>query len=398
MERWEAKIIAVILSFLLPFVSMLIPYKVAPWMTGKGERGEQVMSCLVCFGGGIFLGTFLLHLGPEVRYILDQTLKHINYPIADLIIGCGFFFVLFLEKIVTSINSCLSRRKEQKKAKLQQMCLVFRAEQTAAGEACANCRKGKPCLGMVKADGPEPEEFDSEFGGSQIALKAAEETDSTRQQEQGELQSRCSVPATEEEKKGQRNEEEEAGRSAAAAVYHHSIRSFVLAFALSFHHVYEGLALGLQYSIEKIFTITVAIMCHEIIISISLGLQLVKCGYSGKAILTGSLFYSLVLPIGVVLGIVLSETRTGDTGLAVANGIVQAFSTGTFIYVTFFEILSPEIGQGHNSVNDCTGLVKIVGVALGFAVTALLALLNSCPSAAAANYSTESEFPAHLHK
>jgi len=47
-----------------------------------------------------------------VRLILDEALlrpNHITYPLADFIIGCGFFTVLFIEKLVMR----LSKRREQ---------------------------------------------------------------------------------------------------------------------------------------------------------------------------------------------------------------------------------------------------------------------------------------------
>jgi len=47
-----------------------------------------------------------------VRDILDEALlepNHITYPLPDFIIGCGFFCVLFVEKLVMR----LSKRRDQ---------------------------------------------------------------------------------------------------------------------------------------------------------------------------------------------------------------------------------------------------------------------------------------------
>jgi len=47
-----------------------------------------------------------------VRLILDEALlepNHIKYPLADFIIGCGFFCVLFVEKLIMRLN----KRREQ---------------------------------------------------------------------------------------------------------------------------------------------------------------------------------------------------------------------------------------------------------------------------------------------
>jgi len=37
------------------------------WIERQGDRGKRILCLLMCFGGGIFLATYLLHMGPEVR-------------------------------------------------------------------------------------------------------------------------------------------------------------------------------------------------------------------------------------------------------------------------------------------------------------------------------------------
>jgi len=66
MDRWLAKLIGLILVFLLPFVFTLLPHHMIGWIERQGDRGKQILCLLMCFGGGIFLATYLLHMGPEV--------------------------------------------------------------------------------------------------------------------------------------------------------------------------------------------------------------------------------------------------------------------------------------------------------------------------------------------
>ena len=66
MERWLAKLIGLILTFLLPFIFTVIPHHMIACIDRHGNRGRRVLSLLMCFGGGIFLATYLLHMGPEV--------------------------------------------------------------------------------------------------------------------------------------------------------------------------------------------------------------------------------------------------------------------------------------------------------------------------------------------
>jgi len=66
MDRWLAKLIGLILTFLLPFIFTVIPHRMAGWIERYGNCGRRIICLLMCFGGGIFFATYLLHMGPEV--------------------------------------------------------------------------------------------------------------------------------------------------------------------------------------------------------------------------------------------------------------------------------------------------------------------------------------------
>ena len=97
--------------------------------------------------------------------------------------------------------------------------------------------------------------------------------------------------------------------------------------------------------------------------------QFVKSDLSLRPLLVTSLVCSSIMPLGVAIGIVMTETGSEDNAIAIANGILQAIAMGTFIYVTFFEILQEEIDP------DDTSLGKICFIAAGFALMALLDLI-----------------------
>ena len=373
MERWEAKLIGLIVTLVIPFVLTILPFWVSPWIINKGAKGERWMCYLMCFGGGIFFGTFLLHMAPEVRYILDTTLldpNEILYPVTDLIIGLGFFFVLYLEKIVMRINK---RRMQKKALKTQQNCIAFQSKQCA--HVCRCCREGKPCVG-----GQTNEALQGDNGEfvvcSRIAIQVKEIEDAGSDS--------CSDPAIEEKpsspdaeqkydlsnaKEVESNDSHSMHEHAAAGASHHDVRSLVLIIALSMHHIFEGLSLGLQTTVQRVFTLLIALMCHEMIISFSLGLQFVKCKYSLRRMIVTSFCCSIIMPIGVAVGMIMSEVGATSTALDMANGIIQAFACGTFIFVTFFEILQEEINPHDTSIG------KVTGAAIGFIVMALMTLI-----------------------
>ena len=65
----------------------------------------------------------------------------------------------------------------------------------------------------------------------------------------------------------------------------------------------------------------------------------------------------------------MTEVGTESAELEIANGILSSFACGSFIFVAFFEILQEEITPHDTSIG------KIVSVAIGFAMIALLILI-----------------------
>jgi len=118
MERWQGKLLALCGCFILPFCCTILPHKLSGYVAKKGDVGKRVLGYLMCFGGGIFFGTYLLHMGPEVRKLLKDALLDpykIEYPLVDLFVGCGFLLVLFAEKFVLRWNKGRTERRAERK-------------------------------------------------------------------------------------------------------------------------------------------------------------------------------------------------------------------------------------------------------------------------------------------
>jgi len=78
----------------------------------------------------------------------------------------------------------------------------------------------------------------------------------------------------------------------------------------------------------------------------------------------------------------MTEVGAESDALEIANGIMQAFACGTFIFVTFFEILQEEIDPHDTSIG------KVACVALGFIAMALLQLIPQQPPSDDAHLAT----------
>jgi zinc transporter 1/2/3 len=113
MARWTAKLFSVFLLFVTSFVPALIPIKVSEYFARLGERGTAVVSWTMCFGGGVFFSVYMLHMAPDARAIIDESLikpKNINYPLSDFIMACGFFVMLFVDTAVHRFTDARRRR------------------------------------------------------------------------------------------------------------------------------------------------------------------------------------------------------------------------------------------------------------------------------------------------
>merc|ERR1719370_1016159 len=144
---------------------------------------------------------------------------------------------------------------------------------------------------------------------------------------------------------------------------HSSLRALLLLVALSLHSLFEGLALGLLESNSKIISIFSALMIHKLVMGFSLGLNLVQSKLSVCSIVGSIALFSLTSPIGAAIGIGLAELY--QTPLAqLVCGSLQAIACGTFLYVTFFEVLPHEMNSGGNR------LAKVLCIILGFSFIA----------------------------
>lgn len=328
-----------------------------------------MLSYLMCFGGGIFFGTYLLHMGPEVHLLLNTSLLvpyGIQYPLADLFVGIGFFLVLFSEKFVLKWNKRRTRSRSSRKE--ASMAAAEAAKGTSGarngatdGVCCAGCALGEPC---TNSSGPNT----ASVGFVELVMEGEDDNgDGFHGNGVG-----C-VPTKEEEAAcnavGLLGLSEPPNDDHQHDHHHHSTRSIILIIALSMHRIFEGMTIGLQGSVHNIWSLFLAVMCHELVIGFSLGLQLVKSRLSLRRMCITSFVCSVIMPLGVALGIVLTELGGEDGKLAMANGILQAIAMGTFIYVTFFEILQEEIDP-----ND-TSLGKIFFIFAGFVMMALLDLI-----------------------
>merc|ERR1712105_108184 len=88
---------------------------------------------------------------------------------------------------------------------------------------------------------------------------------------------------------------------------HSALRSLMLLIALSFHSVFEGMAIGLQDSSASLVSIFIAVIVHKAVMAFSLGLNIAGSDLSPKSFLISNIIFAISSPIGVGIGIGVSD-------------------------------------------------------------------------------------------
>ncbi|XP_053318579.1 zinc transporter ZIP1-like [Spea bombifrons] len=149
---------------------------------------------------------------------------------------------------------------------------------------------------------------------------------------------------------------------------HSSFRSFVLLLSLSLHSIFEGIAIGLENLQSAVLQIATAILIHKSIIAVSLSLLLLQSKVPTRWFVLSMVMFSLMSPIGIGIGIGVSQTQSD--GSRMVQCVLEGLAAGTFVYITFLEILPHELNSNK------WRLPKVVFILIGFSAMAALRFLG----------------------
>ncbi|XP_004694742.1 PREDICTED: zinc transporter ZIP2 [Condylura cristata] len=145
------------------------------------------------------------------------------------------------------------------------------------------------------------------------------------------------------------------------------LRALILLLSLSFHSVFEGLAVGLQPTVASTVQLCLAVLAHKGLVVFGVGLRLVRMGTPTRWAVYSILSLALMSPLGLAVGLAVAQ-GDAEGGRGLAQAVLEGVAAGTFLYVTFLEILPRELAGSEFP------LVKWGCVAAGFAFMAFIAL------------------------
>lgn len=308
-----AKLLCMVGMFFFMLLGSLLPVKVIEADFEKAHSSKKVLSLCNTFGGGVFLATCFNTLLPAVRDKLQQVLSlgHIStdYPLAETLMMVGFFLTVFVEQLV----------------------LTFRQEQP-------------PFIDLetfnAGSDAGSDSEYESPFVGAGGRRLYPEPTAHTH---------------------GAGLRLRELGRPG-------PLRLLSLVFALSAHSVFEGLALGLQEEGERVVSLFVGVAVHETLVAVALGISMARSAVPLRDAAKLAVTVSAMIPVGIGLGLGIESTHS--VGSSVASALLQGLAGGTFLFVTFLEILVKELEERSEQ------LLKVLFLVLGYSVLAGMVFLK----------------------
>lgn len=144
-----------------------------------------------------------------------------------------------------------------------------------------------------------------------------------------------------------------------------AVRAGLLVLALALHAVLEGLALGLQEAEGAVLRVCLALLLHKCAVAFSLALKLLRGRLRPPAVVACLVLFAMMSPLGVGLGTAVAAGAGPRQRLC--RGVLEGLAAGTFLYITFLEILPQELGVPQHRVP------KVILLLAGFAlVTAIL--------------------------
>lgn len=129
--------------------------------------------------------------------------------------------------------------------------------------------------------------------------------------------------------------------SKAAGVSVSKTAAIILVLALGAHAFFEGIAFGLQTSIESAGQLAAGILIHKSAAAVSLGGAFANTGYTLKEIILFLTIFSIIAPIGIIIGMSISNSDK------IIDVVFLSLSGGTFIYVACSEIIVAEFEKGN---------------------------------------------------
>jgi len=343
----------------------------------------------------VLLFTTFLHLAPEVRDSVQRHQFNGQLPIlgslglAELLFCSGFFLVYLVEE---AVHAALTGKPESSEALLYRTVSVRRCNNNQTGSSVMSNGSTTTVSTTIRSTWKDTDDLESNENRLDLERSRIQPSSLHNQMskddkvlpaifvlsspaalsnEGRQVAERCSNPELAGQELSYTSIKHHHDHQIHNHHHHHhhqhgamaqntSVQGLLTVLALSFHAIFEGLAVGLEPSISSVIYLAAAIATHKLVISFCVGMELYVAGASTKTTLGYLSIFSMVTPIGIAVGLVLGHFKNDSENLGPTPTILQGMAAGTLLYVVFFEVLARE------RANEKSGLLQLAAIIVGF--------------------------------
>jgi len=340
MDLTSTKAVVLVLLGLIKLFSGLAPLLLTRVLKRRDRCLKKFIGIVLCFGGGVLISTVFIHMLGEVRESLERAaglgmmptaMLELEYPFAELLLCLGFLFILLIESIVHKMFGGAGHGHSHGGG----LEKVVVEEETGPQIKIPRAGLDNPAFSPspIKPR-PPPSDFDYHSSSSSSSSPSPPSLVKAKKKDTSMLS---------------------------------SLRSFLVVLALSVHSIFEGMAIGMEGSEAGVWKLFLAVAIHSTAIVFCIGTEMTTTGLKKRSVVLYMSILSIVTPIGVLIGIIVTVHMEQAGGAHVlAIGVLQGLAAGTLLYITFYEVLARDklsrYGMG--------GLVGSVAVLAGFLLMA----------------------------
>ncbi|XVF81654.1 hypothetical protein PTKIN_Ptkin15bG0172700 [Pterospermum kingtungense] len=163
--------------------------------------------------------------------------------------------------------------------------------------------------------------------------------------------------------------------SGSSELLRHRVISQVLELGIVVHSVIIGISLGASESPKTIRPLVAALTFHQFFEGMGLGGCISQAQFKSRSVAIMALFFSLTTPIGIAIGIGISNTYNESSPTAlIVEGLLNSASAGILIYMALVDLLAADFMNPKLQNNGLLQAGASVCLLLGSGLMSLLAI------------------------
>jgi len=144
-------------------------------------------------------------------------------------------------------------------------------------------------------------------------------------------------------------------------------RLITLVFALGIHYFFNGVLIGGQTKDTRTLWVLLGAICfHMSLIAFSVTLRLLINNKNYIQVFLAMCIWSLMGPLGVFVSLLINSN---SSELNIINGILQCLCAGTFVYITFIDMIYDDLNK-----RKFYPFMNIILIFIGFLIIVLTSL------------------------